>query len=259
MVKNGWAGRGNADMTSHDVRSDQVPRGAGTGSEDVPVLLAASTIVLRGDPLRVLLMRRNDNSTFVPGAWVFPGGMLDASDSIVAHSMGRDGDELGAFKVCAARELFEETGIWTGAPLADPSFCRTELLEARRPFSELAREALPGIDGLVLTSRWVTPVGVPKRYDTCFFLIHVADDSVATPDLMEGVEMIWITPSDALERQQLGELSMVFPTIRNLEAIATSTSAEELLESRRQATIPTTRPILVQEGDRKRIVLPGES
>jgi len=57
---------------------------------------AASVIVLRDAPVEVLLLRRSDKSSFVPGAWVFPGGAIEANEEM------RD---------AAVRETFEECGI----------------------------------------------------------------------------------------------------------------------------------------------------
>lgn len=66
----------------------------------------AATIILlrRGGKhadreLEVLLARRADSQSFMPGVWVFPGGMVE------------DGEE---FADAARRELTEETGIALG-------------------------------------------------------------------------------------------------------------------------------------------------
>jgi len=264
-------------MSSNDVRDDQLPAGAGTGSGDVEVVPAASTIVLQSDPFRVLLMRRHAQSSFVPGVWVFPGGVVEESDLVVAKGLSQTRikkalatadapdelepqirDEIRTMKVCAIRELFEEAGIWLGDPLADPVFNRRQLLDKELAFDSLTDSQSLPFDSLVWTARWITPVGVPKRFDTYFFLVAVHDEIVATPEHNEGVEMLWIRPAEALQRHRDGNLPMVFPTIRNLEAIKDFESAEALLESRRKAKIPTTRPVLVVEGNRKRIVLPEE-
>jgi 8-oxo-dGTP pyrophosphatase MutT (NUDIX family) len=153
-------------------------------------------IVLRDAPLEVLLLRRSAKSSFVPNAWVFPGGIAEESD----------------MRATAVRETLEETGL-----RLDP-------------------------ESLVPTSRWITPEGIPKRFDTYFFLGTVARDAVVTIDGNEIVESMWIAPSDALARR---DLHLVFPTIRNLEAIAGFTHAEELMESRRGAIIEAVEPVLV--------------
>jgi 8-oxo-dGTP pyrophosphatase MutT (NUDIX family) len=59
---------------------------------------AASVIVLRGgsEALEVLLLRRNPAARFMGGAWVFPGGAIDAGEG---H---RD---------AAVREVAEEAGL----------------------------------------------------------------------------------------------------------------------------------------------------
>src|SRR5438477_10088081 len=99
--------------TSHNVSDRQLPRGAGEADE-VPPVPAASVILLRDSPLEVLMIRRHAKSSFVPDAWVFPGGVVEASD----YDLG-DGTEVGTMRVAAVRELFEESGIWLSAPLAD--------------------------------------------------------------------------------------------------------------------------------------------
>src|SRR4051812_31084751 len=60
-----------AEMTN--VPDKQLPRGAGSAGE-VPIVPAASVILLRDDPFEVLMIRRHIKSSFVPDTWVFPGG-----------------------------------------------------------------------------------------------------------------------------------------------------------------------------------------
>ncbi|MEA2342547.1 MAG: hypothetical protein QOF63_716 [Thermoanaerobaculia bacterium] len=228
--------------TSHDVSDRQLPRGAGDAAEVAPIP-AASVIVLRDSPLEVLMIRRHSKSSFVPDAWVFPGGVVEPSDD--------DGTELGTMRIAAARELFEESGIWLGAPLVDADDKRRKLLAGEITFASLIDESPLDLEKLVWTSRWITPVGVPKRFDTYFFLAAVNRDAVASAENVEAVEVIWIPPAEAIERLQI-----VFPTQKNLEALAGFTSAEELLASRRGVEVPATRPVLIVEGGKKKILLP---
>src|SRR5213075_1546701 len=118
-------------------------------------------------------------------------------------------------------------------------------------FASLIAESPIDLQKLVWTSRWITPVGVPKRFDTYFFLAAVDHNAVASAENVEAVEAIWIPPAEAIEKLQI-----VFPTQKNLEAIGGFTSAEELLTSRRGADVPATRPGLVVEDGRKKIILP---
>jgi ADP-ribose pyrophosphatase len=66
---------------------------------------AATTMLLRRGgrhsdrELEVLMVRRAETQSFMPGVWVFPGGMVE------------DGEE---YATCAIRELEEETGCRAG-------------------------------------------------------------------------------------------------------------------------------------------------
>lgn len=174
---------------------------------------AASVILMRGEPFEVLMVRRHARASFVPDAWVFPGGTVDDAD--------RRATELETMRVAAARELREEAGIEL-----DP-------------------------DELVWTSRWITPDGLPKRFDTYFFLARAREGVEAVIDEREAVDVVWMTPERAI-----AELDIVFPTQKNLEAIAGFTSIDELLASRRGLDIQPTRPRLLMVGGKRTIVLP---
>jgi len=160
-------------------------------------LPAASMIVLRDSPLEVLLLRRHERASFVPNAWVFPGGIVE-------------GDETP--EEAAARETREEAGLEI-----DPA-------------------------SLVATSRWITPKGIPKRFDTWFFLAKVPRDTAVNIDRTEVVDAMWIRPADALARR---DLHLVFPTIKNLQALVDFESADALIDSRRGANIEPVQPVLV--------------
>jgi 8-oxo-dGTP pyrophosphatase MutT (NUDIX family) len=72
---------------------------------------AATVIVLRGgaERLEVLLVRRNPQARFMGGAWVFPGGALDASED---------------HQAAGVREVAEEAGVRLPDPSALVGFSR---------------------------------------------------------------------------------------------------------------------------------------
>jgi len=206
---------------------------------EVEAVPAASVIVLRDSPLEVLMMRRTETASFVPNMWVFPGGAVEQLDREIARERG-DGSMLGRMRVAGARELFEETGVWLGAPLENAESKRRRLLAGITSFRQLLDESPIDFEQLVWTSHWITPHGVPKRFDTYFFLAKVSRNVEATIANAEAVETAWITIDDAL-----ATLKMIFPTIKNLEALRGFTTADELIASRRGAKITPVQPVLV--------------
>lgn len=248
-ARSGWDGSG-ADA------------GGSVRSPDVEPLLAASAIVLRGEsPFEVLMVRRNDRSSFVPGAWVFPGGGLDPSDGALAADIAPASDPLlTALRICALREMVEESGVWAG-PFPDNLLqLRNELVTDASALSRHRHAVSAALERLVWTSRWITPAGIPKRFDTYFFLAAAGTGSLdASPDHGEAVDLVWITPGAALDRYAAGDFPMVFPTLKNLEALVTAPSASALLRSRLGAEVPTHQPVLVIDGGKPKIVLPAGS
>lgn len=212
---------------------------AGTVLNEVTPLPAASAIILRDGPLEVLMLRRHENASFVPNAWVFPGGIAEPLDLELA------GSAHDAMKITAARETFEETGVWLGGALEGVHRKREQLLGGQISMRDLLAEAPLDLETLVYTARWITPVGLPKRFDTHFFLATVSRDVTATAELQEAAEVTWIEPAEALSRHAAKEMQMVFPTLRSLEALAGFDNARALMESRRGATIEAVLPVLV--------------
>ncbi|HEX7832735.1 MAG TPA: NUDIX hydrolase, partial [Thermoanaerobaculia bacterium] len=209
-------------------------------SDEVIAIPAASVIVLRDAPLEVLMMRRHAQSSFMPDAWVFPGGVAEQIDNELA-----DGAFLSAMRYTGIRETFEETGVWLGHALDDAPHKRRRLLAGSLTLRHLVTEAPVDLDALVWTSRWITPVGVPKRFDTYFFLTEVSRDVVASAEQTEGVDVTWISPEDALARYAAKEMKLVFPTLRTLESLCGFESVAALVDSRRGAVIEPIQPVLV--------------
>jgi 8-oxo-dGTP pyrophosphatase MutT (NUDIX family) len=182
---------------------------------------AATVIVLRGGDaaLEVLLVKRNPAARFMGGAWVFPGGAVDAAD----------GDDDAAHRAAAVREVHEEAGL-----------------------------RLPDPGALVRFSRWITPAEVRIRYDTHFFLATAPDGQRPEPDGGETVDARWYTPAGALDAYAAGEIELVFPTIKHLEALAGFDSAAALLAWATGRRVEPVLPKVVREGEVARIVMPGE-
>jgi 8-oxo-dGTP pyrophosphatase MutT (NUDIX family) len=182
---------------------------------------AASVIVLRGGAtaLEVLLLRRNPAARFMPGAWVFPGGAVDA----------HEGEGDAAHRLAAVREVEEEAGL----RLPDPA-------------------------ALVKFSRWITPAQIATRFDTHFFLAPAPPAQEPRPDGAEMVDLGWHAPQGALDAYARGDLELVFPTIKHLEQLAGFPSADRLIAWATGRAVVAVEPRVRITGETARVVLPGE-
>ena len=182
---------------------------------------AASVILVRGGPerLEVLLVKRNPEARFMGGAWVFPGGAVDADE----------GEDDAAHRRCAVREMREEASV----ALEDPG-------------------------GLVAFSRWITPREVSIRFDTWFYLAPSPPGADPLPDGQETVDARWYAPGAALEAHRRGEILLVFPTIKHLEQLGGFDTADALLDYARGREVEPVEPRVLRSGETARIVLPGE-
>lgn len=228
----------------------------------------AATIVLLRDSAaaapEVLLMRRDRSSGFVPGAWVFPGGRVDAADSgpaLFERIRGLSARPVPdvAFWTAALRELFEETGVLL-ARTRDDEWVRDAassrgMNALRRALMDRAATLVDVLEraGLILDAgstvhlaHWITPVVEPRRYDTHFFAAALPPEREATPDLREITDAVWLTPAAALERFEQGRLPMVFPTVKTLERLGAYDSVAHALDDLRHRQVPTTLPRLVR-------------
>jgi 8-oxo-dGTP pyrophosphatase MutT (NUDIX family) len=253
---------------------------------------AATVMLVRDQPagMEVFMLRRNLNSDFVGGAYVFPGGKVDdadRTDDLTAVCDGRTdegaSDVLGveqgglAFWVAAIRECFEEAGVLLAFPrtsderlvlsLADQEIAsRYRTYRAAVYAGTLRLVDLCQREGLYLDARrihyfshWITPEGGPRRYDTRFFVAAAPPEQVPLHDDGETIAHLWIRPADALERHDKGELEMILPTIKNLEAISRFERSADLLAAAEAVQQPAViLPRVIQDSEGFRIVLPGD-
>ncbi|MEA2308171.1 MAG: hypothetical protein QOG41_706 [Thermoleophilaceae bacterium] len=129
---------------------------------------------------------------------------------------------------------------------------------AIRELEEEAGIAISAIEELVPFSRWITPAEVTIRFDTVFFVAAAPPDAEPQVDGAECVDARWITPAAALEEYQRGELTLVFPTIKHLEAIAAFGSVEDALRAARERDVAPVQPRVVVGDDGAQVLMPGE-
>lgn len=257
---------------------------------EVEIRDAATVMLVRdGDDgrVQVFMLRRNLDSDFVGGAYVFPGGAVDEADrhaDLEAVCAGRSDDQASAllgvdrgglaYWVAAIRECFEEAGVLLayGPDGEVMSFADDET--ARRFHAHRQAVDTGGtrllevcdVEGLRLAvdrihyfSHWITPVGPPRRYDTRFFVAAAPPEQVPLHDDRETIANLWVNPADALARHEAGELDLIFPTIKNLEAIARFDKSVELLDAAAAVEhVPTILPRITADAHGVRILLPGD-
>ena len=251
--------------------------------------LASAVILLRdaaaGQGIDVFMVRRVVQSDFMPGAYVFPGGSVSKDDCaaelaegvcapVATSATDPEGRTLPGkgTRAAAIRELFEEAGILlayrNGQMLAinDENFA---LFDAYRHAFQQRRGSLVAManaENLVLATdrlnyfaHWITPEGMPKRFDTHFFLTTAPAGQQAAHDRLETSEGVWISPAEALARFERDEFPLVFATIYQLRELAAFSSVRQALETTTTQYVATHIPVLVREEGKTRVFLPEDA
>ena len=113
-------------------------------------------------------------------------------------------------------------------------------------------------DGIVYFAHWITPEIQPLRFDTRFFAALMPDGQEAVADEREITEVRWLAPREALDTNARGQLSLRNPTIRNLELLDGAPTIAAALDRLSQREIRTILPRVIMEGDKRRILMPGD-
>ncbi|XP_029464272.1 nucleoside diphosphate-linked moiety X motif 19 [Rhinatrema bivittatum] len=235
---------------------------------------------------RTLLLQRSPMSSFLPNAHVFPGGLVDAADfsnrwlnvfkshaqkpnfglPLVKQDLSTrcpifltDRTKFGslvpgevAFRICAIRETFEESGIL----LVVPESCDTNSSQpltkvADYDHEELARWRLkvqsdpahflqmctelgcmPNIWALHEWGNWLTPAisqnEKKRRYDTAFFICCLEEKPHTIDDQKEITSFKWLTPPEAIELWRAQKIRLAPPQFYELSRMCHFSSLSEL-------------------------------
>jgi len=210
---------------------------------------------------------------------VFPGGSVDKGDrEIIANpdlftgGEGLDADAL-SFRIAAIRETFEESGILLARTKGSRALVdaqrasaiaaghRKDLCDGSVSFLKVLsdNELVLALDELIPYSHWITPEGMPKRFDTWFFLAAAPPDQLGTHDGRESTDSIWVSPREALEGGESGRFKLPFPTTRNLIKLGKQGSVRAALDDAGGKPIVTVMPVMTRLNGGRQLRIPLEA
>ena len=253
----------------------------------LPIRNAATVVVLRDTDRgpEAFMLRRAQGAVFLGGAYVFPGGALDAGDADprwserIAGLTAADADrrlavESGglAYWIAALRECFEEAGILfmrqaNGEPLhtqaLDTMFAhRAALCRGETDWLDLVTrtDAVLMAGELVYFDHWITPPLRPRRFDTRFFIARAPIDQEGSHDNSETVHSLWIRAAEALARGERKDIELAPATRTTLTWLTRFASVDEALAASRSRThIEVNRPAIAQGSDGPKIFRLGDA
>lgn len=281
---------------------------------------------------QVLLLKRSGGSGFMPNAYVFPGGLVDASDfssewqevfqsftkapnygiGVVKQPadtrppiFATDRAQLGspipgdvAFRICAVRETFEESGVLLAVPKHEESGIRVRTDDARdgdpqlslttlsglwdrdvlskwrslvignsANFIKMCKElqCLPNIWALHEWGNWLTPAGKyskQRRYDTAFYICCLRDTPHTLHDDKEIVHFKWSSPSEVLRSYKSKEIWIAPPQLYDLGRVCRFPALRDLHRFASQRSLEGCEqwlPIHLVTPDCFASILPGDA
>jgi len=249
-----------------------------------PLRPAATVVMLRDAPagLEVFLMKRHALSDVLGGAYVFPGGKVDALDAeldMAAHldqplpvlHAGLNEANIsermaGGLYVAALREAVEESGVLMAQGFAcqgvDCSRAAALLREGHGFNAMLAQMALRlQTRSLVPWTRWITPTSpsvMNKRFDTRFFVSAVPAGQVAVHDNHETTESVWLEPRTALQQYWAGQIALAPPQIMSLAHLSRHASVDSVMMQARGRLPPLIQPEPFDMEEGRVICYPGD-
>lgn len=254
---------------------------------------AATVMLLRPCPgegaegIEALLLLRNRKSSFVPGYYVYSGGVVDDEDyepgmerfvrgldrqkaASLLTDIAQAEKALGVW-VAAVRETFEEAGLLL-ARREDGSLPAMTTQEERNRFEryrqslvkkETTFSSILETEKLVLFSEdlyyfshWITPEPLPRRYDVRFFMAALPAGQSVSHDGVELTSHVWIRPSEALLQYEADKIGMVLPQIMTLEELSRFRTVEEALRCAKKKRVVATRTKMMYQDGRYVEVMP---
>jgi len=216
--------------------------------EPVPTRAAATVLLLRDgdDGIEVLMTRRSMAASFLPGAYVFPGGGIDPADA-QTHAQARrratQSDLHLTQAIAAIRESFEELGILLarhadGAPAHAGDIAR---LDRQAPLAPQCRQfgLTLAADEVFVLAHWIADRDLSRRFDVPFLVARMPPGQTPVADEAEQFEPVWVRPGAALAQHAAGQFFMIFPTIRTLERLQVYPAVDAVL----QACAATEEPL----------------
>jgi glyoxylase-like metal-dependent hydrolase (beta-lactamase superfamily II)/8-oxo-dGTP pyrophosphatase MutT (NUDIX family) len=186
--------------------------------------------------VEVLMTRRSATASFAPGAYVFPGGGIDAADT-EAHTLAArrptQVDLRLTQAIAAIRESFEELGVLL-ARHADgraASAHDVAAMDRHAPFAAQCRERglVLAADQVFVLAHWITDRDLPRRFDVPFLVARMPEGQAPVADEAEQFEPVWVRPEVALERHKAGQFFMIFPTVRTLQRLEKFGAVDDVL------------------------------
>ena len=184
------------------------------------------------------MTRRSASASFAPGAYVFPGGGIDAADAnahAIAARRPTQGDLHLTQAIAAIRESFEELGVLLARHADGRPADGADIAALKRdaPFAAQcqARGLTLAADEVYVLAHWTTDRDLPRRFDVPFLVARMPPGQAPVADGSEQFEPVWVQPADALARHQAGTFFMIFPTIRTLERLEKFRSVDEVLQA----------------------------
>ena len=215
--------------------------------EPVATRLAATVLLLRDAPgnaggIEVLMTRRSDKASFAPGAYVFPGGGIDALDAQSHSAADRrptQSDLHLTQAIAAIRESFEELGVLLARHADGPrkglmaDAQDIAAIDRHQPFVAqcTARGLRLAADSVFMLAHWITDRDLPRRFDVPFLVARMPEGQEPVADESEQFEPVWVRPADALARHEAGQFFMIFPTIRTLQRLATFATTQAVFDA----------------------------
>ncbi len=213
--------------------------------------IQAATIVplhqSQSGEIKIFLAQRSEQSKFMPGVHVFPGGKVEEDDNTLCDRIRIFHNQLlqthlhsieffhfettdpQALIVAAIRETFEEIGLLfvvdeNGRPVQkDFSQHRINIRNKTMSFADFLKTENLFIDASHLRyfSRWVTPYQEKKRFDAHFFIAFVSEKHIAQANT-DNEEMFrgnFLTLEDIFSMYQKQDLILMPPTLKTLDQI----------------------------------------
>ena len=229
---------------------------------------AATLVLLRqaadGGMPELLVVERSPAMAFAGGATVFPGGRVDPADLAFALELGAADPDDAAARIAAIRETIEETGVAIGLhPLPGPAPLAAirAALATGMPFAQALAGSGSTLDlsRLDAFARWRPAHSGMRIYDTRFYLARWSRGAgEATVDGTENVRLRWAAAATILADADAGRATLIYPTRRTLERLATYPDHDAAVADARAFPIRTITPTIQDRNGVAHLCIPDD-